>query len=171
MTAAAFPDRSSGMMMAMSTSRIHPSSAAETATTTQPLPPPPLPLPLPLPLPPLPPRRAGGRALHHTVWKRSSMGFPGTDGFSVYDAAGALAFRVDNYSRRRKVFAGELLLMDGQGAPLLALRPQVRLQRFHFDRINLHVRSIQRHRLAMVSSLACNMGPAGLPFFSLFSLL
>lgn len=121
MTAAAFPDRSSGMMMAMSTSRIHPSSAAETATTTQPLPPP----PLPLPLPPLPPRRAGGRALHHTVWKRSSMGFPGTDGFSVYDAAGALAFRVDNYSRRRKVFAGELLLMDGQGAPLLALRPQI----------------------------------------------
>ena len=65
-------------------------------------------------------------ALHHTVWKRSSMGFHGTDGFSVYDAAGALAFRVDNYSRRRKVFAGELILMDGQGAPLLALRPQVR---------------------------------------------
>jgi hypothetical protein len=54
------------------------------------------------------------------------MGFHGTDGFSVYDAAGALAFRVDNYSRRRKVFAGELLLMDGQGSPLLALRPQVR---------------------------------------------
>jgi len=53
------------------------------------------------------------------------MGFQGTDGFSVYDAAGALAFRVDNYSRRRKLFAGELLLMDGDGAPLLALRPQV----------------------------------------------
>ena len=61
----------------------------------------------------------------YTVWKRSSMGFQGTDGFSVYDAAGALAFRVDNYSRRRKLFAGELLLMDGHGAPLLALRPQV----------------------------------------------
>ncbi|RLM69886.1 protein LURP-one-related 5-like [Panicum miliaceum] len=61
----------------------------------------------------------------YTVWKRSSMGFQGTDGFSVYDAAGALAFRVDNYSRRRKFFAGELLLMDGQGAPLLALRPQI----------------------------------------------
>nr|CAB3459201.1 unnamed protein product [Digitaria exilis] len=53
------------------------------------------------------------------------MGFQGTDGFSVYDAAGALVFRVDNYSRRRKIFAGELLLMDGQGSPLLALRPQV----------------------------------------------
>ncbi|CAL4904506.1 unnamed protein product [Urochloa decumbens] len=61
----------------------------------------------------------------YTVWKRSSMGFQGTDGFSVYDDAGALAFRVDNYSRRRKLFAGELLLMDGHGAPLLALRPQI----------------------------------------------
>jgi uncharacterized protein YxjI len=65
----------------------------------------------------------------YTVWKRSSMGFHGTDGFSVYDAAGSLAFRVDNYSRRRKLFAGELLLMDGRGAPLLALRPQVRTLR------------------------------------------
>ncbi|XP_066372754.1 protein LURP-one-related 5-like [Miscanthus floridulus] len=64
-------------------------------------------------------------ARQYTVWKRSSMGFHGTDGFSVYDAAGALAFRVDNYSRRSKVFAGELLLMDGQGSPLLALRPQI----------------------------------------------
>ncbi|TVU50647.1 hypothetical protein EJB05_02026, partial [Eragrostis curvula] len=61
----------------------------------------------------------------YTVWKRSSMGFQGTDGFSVYDADGGLAFRVDNYSRRRKLFAGELLLMDGQGIPLLALRPQI----------------------------------------------
>ncbi|KAL6653305.1 hypothetical protein ACP70R_008883 [Stipagrostis hirtigluma subsp. patula] len=102
----AFPDRSSLMM-----TRIHPSESG-------------------------PPRRAGdggGRssssapapALQYTVWKRSSMGFQGTDGFSVYDAAGALAFRVDNYSRRRKLFAGELLLMDGRGSPLLALRPQI----------------------------------------------
>lgn len=53
------------------------------------------------------------------------MGFQGTDGFSVYDAAGGLAFRVDNYSRRRKAFAGELLLMDGHGTPLLSLRPQI----------------------------------------------
>uniref|UniRef100_A0A453KCK8 Protein LURP-one-related 8 n=1 Tax=Aegilops tauschii subsp. strangulata TaxID=200361 RepID=A0A453KCK8_AEGTS len=61
----------------------------------------------------------------YTVWKRSSMGFQGTDGFSVYDAAGRLAFRVDNYARRPKAFAGELLLMDGRGAPLLSLRPQI----------------------------------------------
>ncbi|XP_047051056.1 protein LURP-one-related 8-like [Lolium rigidum] len=61
----------------------------------------------------------------YTVWMRSSMGFQGTDGFSVYDAGGALAFRVDNYSRRRKIFAGELTLMDGHGAPLLSLRPQI----------------------------------------------
>jgi uncharacterized protein YxjI len=66
----------------------------------------------------------------YTVWKRSSMGFQGTDGFSVYDAAGRLAFRVDNYARRPKAFAGELLLMDGRGAPLLSLRPQVIIRRF-----------------------------------------
>jgi hypothetical protein len=112
---AAFPDRSN-----MTMSRIHPSSSSETSSTTT--------------RPDLLPHRrgedAGGRAssaaapLHqYTVWKRSSMGgFHGTDGFSVYDDAGALAFRVDNYSRRSKIFAGELLLMDGQGAPLLALR-------------------------------------------------
>ncbi|KAL5205078.1 hypothetical protein ABZP36_009949 [Zizania latifolia] len=61
----------------------------------------------------------------YTVWKRSSIGFQGTDGFSVYDSAGRLAFRVDNYSRRRKAFAGDLLLMDGHGTPLLSLRPQI----------------------------------------------
>ncbi|CAD6337602.1 unnamed protein product [Miscanthus lutarioriparius] len=61
----------------------------------------------------------------YTVWKRSSVGFQGTDGFCVYDDAGRLAFRVDNYSRRRKLFAGELLLMDRQGTPLLSLRPQL----------------------------------------------
>ncbi|PUZ43487.1 hypothetical protein GQ55_8G013700 [Panicum hallii var. hallii] len=107
---AAFPDRSSS---SMTTARIHPSE------TTR----------------PLIRHRSGGdssgrassspAALRYTVWKRSSMGFQGTDGFSVYDAAGALAFRVDNYSRRRKIFVGELLLMDGQGSPLLALRPQI----------------------------------------------
>lgn len=70
------------------------------------------------PVPPQPPAV-------YTVWKRSSMGFQGTDGFCVYDAAGALAFRVDNYSRRRKLSAGELLLMDGRGKPLLSLRPQL----------------------------------------------
>ncbi|KAL5204731.1 hypothetical protein ABZP36_009602 [Zizania latifolia] len=68
---------------------------------------------------------ASAPAAVYTVWKRSSMGFQGTDGFSVYDGAGSLAFRVDNYSRRRKLFAGELLLMDGHGSPLLTLKPQI----------------------------------------------
>ncbi|XP_052136700.1 protein LURP-one-related 5-like isoform X2 [Oryza glaberrima] len=68
---------------------------------------------------------AAARAAVYTVWKRSSMGFQGTDGFSVYDHAGTLAFRVDNYSRRRKLFSGDLLLMDGHGSPLLALTPQI----------------------------------------------
>ncbi|BAF29039.1 protein LURP-one-related 5 [Oryza sativa Japonica Group] len=68
---------------------------------------------------------AAPRAAVYTVWKRSSMGFQGTDGFSVYDDAGSLAFRVDNYSRRRKLFSGDLLLMDGHGSPLLALTPQI----------------------------------------------
>ncbi|KAJ0985351.1 hypothetical protein J5N97_003707 [Dioscorea zingiberensis] len=60
-----------------------------------------------------------------TVWKKSSMAFQGTDGFSVYDSNGGLAFRVDNYSRRHKRLAGELMLMDGAGASLFALRPQI----------------------------------------------
>lgn len=60
-----------------------------------------------------------------TVWKRSSMAFQGTDGFSIYDGKGRLAFRVENYERKHKCFAGELVLMDGEGRPLMALRPQV----------------------------------------------
>lgn len=60
-----------------------------------------------------------------TVWKKSSMAFHGTDGFSVYDSSGKLAFRVDNYSRRHKFLSGDLLLMDGSGSPLLSLHPQV----------------------------------------------
>ncbi|KAF8707018.1 hypothetical protein HU200_030545 [Digitaria exilis] len=96
----AFPDPRSSMMAG----RIHPSS--ETTTPRR-------------------PSSSSAALRYYTVWKRSSMGFQGTDGFSVYDAGGALVFRVDNYSRRRKIFAGELLLMDGQGSPLLALRPQV----------------------------------------------
>ncbi|ONK78310.1 uncharacterized protein A4U43_C02F17070 [Asparagus officinalis] len=56
-----------------------------------------------------------------TVWKKSSMAFQGTDGFSVYNDKGKLAFRLDNYSRKHK----ELVLMDGGGKPLLSLRPQI----------------------------------------------
>ncbi|XP_052137566.1 protein LURP-one-related 8-like [Oryza glaberrima] len=70
-------------------------------------------------------RQAADQPVVYTVWKRSSIGFQGTDGFSVYDSTGKLAFRVDNYSRRRKAFAGDLLLMDGHGTPLLSLRPQI----------------------------------------------
>ncbi|CAL9159976.1 unnamed protein product [Musa hybrid cultivar] len=53
------------------------------------------------------------------------MGFHGTDGFSIYDGIGRLSFRLDNYSRKRKCFAGELLLMDGNGKAVVTLRPQV----------------------------------------------
>ncbi|PKU78582.1 protein LURP-one-related 8 isoform X1 [Dendrobium catenatum] len=60
-----------------------------------------------------------------TVWKKSSMSFVGSDGFSVYDEDGKLAFRVDNYSRKNKFLIGELLLMDPIGRPLLSLRPQI----------------------------------------------
>nr|CAB3488908.1 unnamed protein product [Digitaria exilis] len=80
------------------------------------------------------------------------MGLQGTDGFSVYDAGGALVFRVDNYSRRRKIFAGALLLMDGQGSPLLALRPQV--LRFWiqgcFRRRSCKIRSSDGKKVAMI---------------------
>lgn len=59
------------------------------------------------------------------VWQKSSMGFQGTDGFSVYDDLGWLVFRVDNYLRRQKYFTKEIVLMDGDGKALLCLRPRV----------------------------------------------
>ncbi|XP_010278906.1 PREDICTED: protein LURP-one-related 8-like isoform X2 [Nelumbo nucifera] len=58
-----------------------------------------------------------------TVWKKSSMTFQGTDGFTVFNHEGKLAFRVDNYSRKTCPKGG-LLLMDGAGRPLLTLKPQ-----------------------------------------------
>lgn len=65
-----------------------------------------------------------------TVWKRSSMSFQGTDGFTVYDEYGTLAFRVDNYSRKNGFLGsggggGGLVLMDGSGKALLTLTPKV----------------------------------------------
>ncbi|KAK2983621.1 hypothetical protein RJ640_023155 [Escallonia rubra] len=68
-------------------------------------------------------------ALRLTVWKRSSMSFQGTDGFTVFDGHGRLAFRVDNYTRMsssRCVAGGGagLVLMDGSGKALLTLIPQ-----------------------------------------------
>ncbi|KAI8559582.1 hypothetical protein RHMOL_Rhmol04G0185600 [Rhododendron molle] len=61
-----------------------------------------------------------------TVWKRSTMTFQGTDGFTVIDSSGRLAFRVDNYtSKECRGGGGGVLLMDGHGKPLLTLKPQV----------------------------------------------
>lgn len=61
-----------------------------------------------------------------TVWKRSSMTFQGTDGFTVIDSSGRLAFRVDNYTRKEcRGGGGGVVLMDGHGKPLLTLKPQV----------------------------------------------
>lgn len=61
-----------------------------------------------------------------TVWKRSSMSFQGTDGFTVFDPHGRLVFRVDNYSRKNGYVAGGgLVLMDGVGNALLTLKPKV----------------------------------------------
>ncbi|KAM1691415.1 hypothetical protein ACFX15_032496 [Malus domestica] len=60
-----------------------------------------------------------------TVWKRSSMSFQGTDGFTVFDDCGILTFRVDNYSRKNCCVRGGLVLMDGAGRALLTLKPQM----------------------------------------------
>lgn len=61
-----------------------------------------------------------------TVWKRSTMTFQGTDGFTVYDHHGKLVFRVDNYSRKNpRGPAGGLVLMNGTGKALLTLKSQV----------------------------------------------
>ncbi|XP_028781247.1 protein LURP-one-related 5-like [Neltuma alba] len=56
-----------------------------------------------------------------TVWKRSTMSFQGTDGFTVFDHHGKLAFRVDDYSRNNST----AILMDGAGNALLTLKPQI----------------------------------------------
>ncbi|KAF6172684.1 hypothetical protein GIB67_042007 [Kingdonia uniflora] len=60
-----------------------------------------------------------------TVWKKSSMSFQCTDGFTVFNSEGSLVFRVDNYSRKSPLQTEGLVLMDGVGRALLTLRPQV----------------------------------------------
>ncbi|XP_047309116.1 protein LURP-one-related 8-like [Impatiens glandulifera] len=50
-----------------------------------------------------------------TVWKKSLL--LNCDGFTVFDSKGNLMFRVDKYG-----FAGEIVLMDASGKPLLTLR-------------------------------------------------
>ncbi|CAN4106076.1 unnamed protein product [Withania somnifera] len=70
-----------------------------------------------------------------TVWKKSSMSFQGTDGFTVFDKQGRLVFRVDNYTRRKNRSiasrgrrSGGLVLLDAHGKPLLTLKPQMSVQ-------------------------------------------
>ncbi|XP_066334722.1 protein LURP-one-related 8-like [Miscanthus floridulus] len=59
-----------------------------------------------------------------TVWRKSLL--LNCDGFTVFDARGDLAFRVDCYagwSRR----AADVVLMDARGKPLLTVRRKTRL--------------------------------------------
>lgn len=77
---------------------------------------------------------AGGRAVVEeqqptvlTVWRKSLLF--NCDGFTVFDSAGGLAFRVDRYgsssgSRRR---AEDVVLMDAAGKPLLTVRRKIKL--------------------------------------------
>ena len=53
-----------------------------------------------------------------TVWRKSLLF--NCDGFTVYDARGDLAFRVDCYAAPRR--RAEVVLMDAAGAPLLTVR-------------------------------------------------
>ncbi|XP_060202057.1 uncharacterized protein LOC132630504 [Lycium barbarum] len=57
-----------------------------------------------------------------TMWKKFSMSFQGTDGFTVFDKQGRLVFPVDNYTPRknrsiasRGSRSGGLVLMDAHG--------------------------------------------------------
>ncbi|KAF7146548.1 hypothetical protein RHSIM_Rhsim04G0119700 [Rhododendron simsii] len=69
-----------------------------------------------------------------TVWKRSSMTFQGTDGFTVIDSSGRLAFRVDNYTRKECWGGGGgVVLMDGHGKPLLTLKPQMLSMQYQWN--------------------------------------
>ncbi|CAD6258631.1 unnamed protein product [Miscanthus lutarioriparius] len=62
-----------------------------------------------------------------TVWRKSLLF--NCDGFTVFDARGDLAFRVDCYagSRRRRRRADDVVLMDARGKPLLTVRRKTRL--------------------------------------------
>uniref|UniRef100_A0ACD5XTP7 Uncharacterized protein n=1 Tax=Avena sativa TaxID=4498 RepID=A0ACD5XTP7_AVESA len=65
-----------------------------------------------------------------TVWRKSLLF--NCDGFTVYDATGALAFRVDRYGSssyggRRRRAAEDVVLMDAAGKPLLTVRRKIKL--------------------------------------------
>lgn len=67
-----------------------------------------------------------------TVWKKSLL--LSCNGFTVFDGAGDIVFRVDNYvaaGRNR----GEILLMDAYGSPLLTIRRKVPPQPLLFNPI------------------------------------
>ncbi|KAG6487439.1 protein LURP-one-related 8-like [Zingiber officinale] len=66
-------------------------------------------------LPALPASSAEAASL--TVWRKSLV-FHG-DGFTVFDAKGNLAFRVENYPSASRA---EIVLMDADGKPLLTIR-------------------------------------------------
>ncbi|KAF9592629.1 hypothetical protein IFM89_016277 [Coptis chinensis] len=68
-----------------------------------------------------------------TVWKRSSMSFQGTDGFTVFNGEGKLVFRVDNYSRKNRCLMGGIVLMDGAGNVILTLKPQILSMQFQWE--------------------------------------
>ncbi|CAK7343426.1 unnamed protein product [Dovyalis caffra] len=65
-----------------------------------------------------------------TVWKRSSMSFQGTDGFTVFDPHGTLVFRVDNYSRKNGY---GLVLMDGVGNALISLKRKILSMQYQWN--------------------------------------
>ncbi|XP_073009495.1 protein LURP-one-related 5-like [Typha latifolia] len=92
-----------------------------------------------------------------TVWKKSSMAFQGTDGFSVYDSEGKLSFRVDNYSRRLKSFEGEIVLMDGDGRALLSLRPQFLSMHARWNVYECEDSSNKRSKLRVFSMRRCSI--------------
>ncbi|KAM0853355.1 hypothetical protein ACQ4PT_051116 [Festuca glaucescens] len=65
-----------------------------------------------------------------TVWRKSLLF--NCDGFTVFDATGGLAFRVDrygssSYGRRRRRAAEDVVLMDAAGKPLLTVRRKIKL--------------------------------------------
>nr|CAB3459193.1 unnamed protein product [Digitaria exilis] len=55
-----------------------------------------------------------------TVWRKSLLF--NCDGFTVFDARGDLAFRVDCYASSRHRRRAEVVLMDAAGKPLLTVR-------------------------------------------------
>ncbi|XP_047046786.1 protein LURP-one-related 8-like [Lolium rigidum] len=65
-----------------------------------------------------------------TVWRKSLLF--NCEGFTVFDATGGLAFRVDRYGSssyggRRRRRAEDVVLMDAAGKPLLTVRRKIKL--------------------------------------------